>query len=106
MKREVADNDELLDIVSGIIEDKTIEFSKKVYSDKIKKLEEASLNYIGENDLKLLKTEFTENWKCLTKKLAYPYEYFNSLEDYQKPVDNLKKEEFFRKLKNDSPTER
>ena len=31
------------------------------------------------------------------KKLAYPYENFNSLEDYQKPVDDLKKEDFSKK---------
>ena len=31
---------------------------KKDYPDKIKNLNEALLNYIGENDLKILKTEF------------------------------------------------
>ena len=54
---------------------------------------------MGENDLKILKTAFTDKWKCLTKKLAYPYEYFNSIDDYEKPVVNLKKEDFFSKLK-------
>ena len=43
------------------------------------------------------------NGNILTKKLAYPYEYFNSIEDYQKPVNNLKKEDFFSKLKNKYP---
>ena len=37
------------------------------------------------------------------KKLAYPYQYFNSIKDYQKPVDNLMKEDFFSKLKNECP---
>ena len=37
------------------------------------------------------------------KKLANPYEYFDSIVDYKKPVDNLKKEDFFSKLKNDYP---
>ena len=37
------------------------------------------------------------------KKLAYPYEYFNSNDDFKKPVDKLKKEDFFSKLKNDYP---
>ena len=32
-------------------------------------------------------------------KLLYPYEYFNSMDDYQQPVDNLKKEDLFSKLK-------
>ena len=58
---------------------------------------------MGENDLKILKTGFPNKWKYLTKKLAYPYEYFNSIDDYQKPVDNLKKEDFFNKLKNKCP---
>ena len=58
---------------------------------------------MGENDLKILKTEVPDRWKYLTKKLAYPYEYFNSIDDYQKPVDNLKKEDFFSKLKNGYP---
>ena len=35
--------------------------------------------------------------------MAYPYEYFNNIDDYQKPVDNLKKEDFFSKLKNKYP---
>ena len=72
---------------------------KKGNPDKIEKLEEALLKYMGENDLKLLKTEFPDKLEHLSKKLAYPYEFFNCIEDYQKPVDNLKKEDFFSKLK-------
>ena len=48
-----------------------------------------------------MKSNFPDKWKYLTKKLAYPYEYFNSADDYQKSVDNLKKEDCFSKLKND-----
>ena len=73
---------------------------KKHYRDKNIELEEALLNYTGEKDLKILKTEFTDKWKYLTKKLANPHESFNSIDDYRKPVDNLKKEDFFSKLKN------
>ena len=73
---------------------------KKKYPDKINELEEAFLHYIGENDLKILKTEFPDKWRYLTKKLAYPYEYFNSSEDYNKPVNNLENKDFFSKLKN------
>ena len=58
---------------------------------------------MGENDLKILKTRFPDKWKYLTKKIAYPYKYFNSIDDYQKPVNNLKKEHFFSKLKNKCP---
>ena len=48
-----------------------------------------------ENDLKKLKIGFPDKGKYLTKKFAYPYEYFNSIEDYQKPVNDLKKEDSF-----------
>ena len=81
-------------------DDRTIEDLRKDCPNEIKTLEEALLNYMGENDLKTLKIGFPDKWKYLTKKSAYPYEYFNSIEDYQKPVDNLKKEDFFSKLKN------
>ena len=64
---------------------------KKEYPDKINELEEALLDYMGENDLKILKTGFLDKWKYLIKKLAYPYEFFNCIEDYQKLVNNLKK---------------
>ena len=105
LKEEIADNnDEILNIVNKIEEeDRTIKDLKKDYPEEIKNLEEALLNYIGENDLKILKTGFPDKWIYLTKKLAYPYEFFNSVEDYQKPVDNLKKEDFFSKLKNKCP---
>ena len=101
LKIEIVDTDEILDIVNEIKEqDRTIEILKEDYPDKIKSLEEVLPNYIGENDLKHLKTGFPDKWKHLTKKLAYPYEYFNNIDDYQKPVDNLKEEEFFSNLKN------
>ena len=59
---------------------------------------------MGERDLKFLKTEFPDSkWKYLIKNLAYPYELFNSLDDYQKPDDNLKKEDFLSELKNKCP---
>ena len=47
---------------------------------------------MGENDLKVLKTGSPDKRKYLTKKLAYPYEKFNSIDDYQKTVVNLKKD--------------
>ena len=61
LKNEIFDNDEILNIVNEIVEDdKTIKDLKKDYPDKIKNLEEASSNYFGENDLKILKTEFPD----------------------------------------------
>ena len=53
-----------------------------------------------------MKKEFPGKWQLLIKKLAYPYEYFNSIEDYQQPVDNLKKDDFFSRLKNDYPDDK
>ena len=58
---------------------------------------------LDEDDFRILKKEFPDKWRYLNKKLAHPYEYFNIIEDYQKPVDNLKKEDFFSKLKNYYP---
>ena len=101
LKNEIVDNDEKLIIIDKIEEDRTIEDLKKECPNEIEKLEEALLNYMGENDLKILKTHFPDKWKYLTKKIAYSYEYFNSIDAYQKPVNNLKKEEFFNKSKND-----
>ena len=104
LKEEIVENNEILNIINEIIEDdKTIKDLKKNYPEEIKNLEEALLNHMGENDLKILKTGFSDKWKFLTKKLAYPYKYFNSIDDYQKPVDNLNKEDFFSKLKNKCP---
>ena len=92
LKNEIVDNDEILDIVNEIIEDaKTIKDLKKDCPDKIENLEEVLLNYMGENDLKILKRGLPDKWKYLTKEIACPCEYFYSIDDYQKPVDNLKK---------------
>ena len=106
LKEEIVDNDEILNIVKeSEEEDRTIKDWRKDYPDKTKELEEALLNFIAENDLKMLKQEFPDKWKHLIKKLASPYEYFNGIDDYHKPVDNLKKEDFFTKLKNDYPSD-
>ena len=98
LKKEVIGDDktlkfinELENVINKTKRNQSISTLKKKYPDKINELEEALLDFIGENDLKILKTEFTDKWKYLTKKLPYPYEYFNSIEDYNKPVDNLEK---------------
>ena len=110
LKKEVIGDDRKLNIINDLenMIDKTkrnqyISTLKKKYPDKINELEEAFLDSLGGNDLKILKTEFPEKWRYLTKKLAYPYEYFNSIEDYNKPVDNLENKDFFNKLKNKCP---
>ena len=61
---------------------------------------------LDEDDFKILKKEFPDKWRYLNKKLAYPYEYFNSIDDYKKPVHNLESKDFFSKLKNKSPDEK
>ena len=53
-----------------------------------------------------MKTEFPDNWNSLAKRLAYPYEYFKSLDDYKKFVDNIKEEDFLSELKNDYPNDK
>ena len=110
LKKEVIRDDKILNIINELenLIDKTkrnqsISTLKKKYPDKINELEEILLNYFGEHHLKILKTEFPDKWKYLTKKLAYPYEYFNSIEDYKKPVDNLENKNFFSKLKDKCP---
>ena len=110
-EEEIVVNDATLNTVTEIkllitedmYKNDSIKDLKKDYPDKFNELEEALLDYMGENDLKILKTGFPEKWNFLTKKLAYPYEFFNCIEDYQKPVDNLTKEDFFSKLKNKCP---
>ena len=60
---------------------------------------------LDEDDFKILKKEFPDKWQYLNKKLAYPFEYFNSIDDYKKPVNDLKKVDFFSKLKNEYPND-
>ena len=110
MRKEVIGDDKLLNFINELenVIDKTkrnqsISTLKKKYPDKVNELEEALPNYMGEHDLKILKTGFPDKWNYLNKKLAYPYEYFNSIEDYQKPVENLENKNFFSKLKNKCP---
>ena len=56
---------------------------------------------MGENDPNFLKLGFPDKWNQLSKKIAYTYEHFSNIDDYQKPVNNLKKRDFFIRLKND-----
>ena len=78
LKDEIFDNDEILDIVKKIEketlnleeDDRTIKNLKKYYPKEIENLEQLLLDYIGENDFKILKIGFPDKWKYLTKKLA------------------------------------
>ena len=113
LNKGVFGDDKILNIINELENmtdknkrNKSISDFKKKHPDKIIELEEAFLDFIGENDLKILKTEFPDKWRYLTKTIAYPYEYFNSIEDYNKPVDNLENKDFFSKLKNKCPDDK
>ena len=107
LKEEIEDNDEILNIIDEIVEyDRTIEDLTKDNPEEIKFLEEALLDYMGENDLKILKAGIPDKRKFLPKKLAYPYEYFNNIDDYKKPVSNSEKKDFFSRLKNKCPDDK
>ena len=61
---------------------------------------------MGGSDLQNFENRVFDNrWKHLNKNLACPYEYFNCLDDHRKPVDNLKNEDLFSKLKNKCPSD-
>ena len=61
---------------------------------------------LDEDDFKIFKKEFPDKWQYLNKKLAYPYEYFNSIDDYKKSVHNMENKDFFSKLKNKCPDDK
>ena len=77
-EEEIVDNDEILNIVNEIKilkkEDRYIKDSikdlKKDCPERIRKLEKALFNYMKENRLKKLKTDFPDKCEYLTKKLA------------------------------------
>ena len=77
-KEEYVDNKEKLNIVNeikylvkeGKYENVSNKDLMKDYPDKNIGLEEALLNYMGENDLKILKTGFPDKWNYLTKKIG------------------------------------
>ena len=70
-EEKTVDNDEILNFVNEtkmLITDykyknDSIKDLKKDYPDEISKFEEALLDYMGENDLKILKTGFPDKWK-------------------------------------------
>ena len=62
-----------------------------------------SIEYLIEDDFVILKKESTDEWQYLNEKLANPYQYFNANDDYQKPVSDLGREDFFSELNNKCP---
>ena len=71
--------------------DRSIEDLKKDFPNEIGEIQEALANYISENDRQILKEQFPDFWQYLNKKIAYPCDYFDSIEDSQKPINNLQK---------------
>ena len=64
LKKEIVDNEYILIIFTDIREYKrTIKDLKKDYPDEIKNLQGALLDYMGENDPKIIKTGFLDKWK-------------------------------------------
>ena len=58
---------------------------------------------LNDNDYFHLKKHFPNHWMLLKNKLAYPYEFYKTLEDYEKPIEellNAGKEAYFKKSKN------
>ena len=53
---------------------------------------------LGEDDFVIFRNEFPDKPQYLNKKLAYPYQYFSTFDDYQKPVNKLKREDFLSKF--------
>ena len=111
VEEEIVDNDEILNLVNEIkrliteskYKNDSIKDLKKDYPDKTKELEEAFTWLFGRKWSLNIKNWISWQMEYLTKKLAYPYELFNSIKDYQKPVDNLKRKDFISKLKNKCP---
>ena len=54
--------------------------SYRFLSEKLEKL----VKNLDEYEFKILKKEFPDKWQYLNKKLAYPYQNSNSINDYKK----------------------
>ena len=76
--------------------------SMRFQTDSLEKLTESLKN----DDYIHLKKHFPNHWMLLKNKLAYPYEFYKTLEDYERPIKELLqagKEAYFSKTKNKIP---
>ena len=64
----------------------------------MEKLEETLIFFISQSEFKILRTKFSDEWIYLSQNLAYPNEFFKNIKNYQKLVNNCKKEDLFGKL--------
>ena len=64
---------------------------------------------LKDDDYIHLKKFFPNHWMLLKNKLAYPYEFYKTLEDYEKPIDELLKagsEAYYSKTANKIPDQK
>ena len=80
-------------------EHRIIKDIKKHFPYEFEKLEETVSNYKSENDLNNLRTESPDKRNFQSKNLEYPYEHFNSIDDTQKQINNLKRRRHLQKTK-------
>ena len=62
-----------------------------------------SVENLNNDDFISLKKESPDKWEFLNEKLAYPNEFFDNIDDYQKPVNDLKKEALYSNVRNFFP---
>ena len=55
--------------------------------DSLEKITES----LKDEDYIHLKRHFPNHWMLLKKKLAYPYEFYKTLEDHEKQIEELKR---------------
>ena len=69
------------------------------------RLSKSSLDWLVKtiDELSPQKRDFPGKWQPLNTKLAYPYENFKSLDDYDLPNTIVVKEDYFFRLKNGYP---
>ena len=78
--------------------------SMRFQTDSLEKLTES----LKEDDYIHFKKHFPNHWMLLKNKLAYPYEFYKTLEDYEKPIEqliNASKEAYFSKTENTIPVQ-
>ena len=79
--------------------------SMRFQTDSLEKLTES----LKDDDYIHLKKHFPNHWMLLKNKLAYPYEFYKTLEDYERPIDVLLKagnEAYFSKTANKIPDQK
>ena len=69
---------------------------------------DTSAKTLTDNQFVYLKNEFDSNWNLFTEKMAYPYKYFKSNEDYERLIEeliDLSKEVYYNTLHKKYPNQ-